>query len=70
MCFHVRLITDKRSPKIKVEKMAGLPRVVCLSALCALASHVRANDEIVTLGAGGLVPVKSPTVVMESDDDG
>lgn len=33
----------------------------------ALASPIAANDTLVTLGAGGLVPVKSSEIVMESE---
>lgn len=41
----------------------ALLAVILLTAL----SSTRANDTLVTLGAGGLVPLKSSTVVMESE---
>ena len=39
-----------------------------LAALVAAAAPLFANDTLVTLGAGGLVPLKSAGIAMESED--
>lgn len=45
----------------------NVPRLSILG-LFALASYLTANDSNATLGAGGLVPKKSSSIVMESED--
>jgi len=43
------------------------PVLLLLTLLLIAAQSTRANDTLVTLSAGGLVPVKSSTVLMESE---
>ncbi len=45
--------------------VSGIPLILVL--LLSVPQSVRANDTLATLGAGGLVPLKSSTVVMESE---
>ena len=45
--------------------LAGIPLILTL--LLSAPPSVRANDTLATLGAGGLVPLKSSTIVMESE---
>src|SRR5215469_1503366 len=46
--------------------LASIPLVLIL--LLSAPRSIRANDTLATLGAGGLVPVKSSSVVMESEN--
>jgi uncharacterized protein DUF4424 len=45
-----------------------LRRILTFLGLAVLCGAARANDTRVTLGAGGLVPIKSNQIVMESED--